>query len=110
MKKILIILLSCFLLLSCDQINEQVKNNKDILYELTNEKQEETFIKNVIQESNFKCVQIGDTHNMIFYKVFVTQKSKNGNFVHEYLVSKYIGYNVSVQEITCYNDSLNNLK
>lgn len=65
-----------------------------------------TFISQVIKNSNFKIVEITTVDNkLVFYKVFVTSKSNNGNYIHELLVTRYIGYNVTVTDLSNYHES-----
>ena len=65
-----------------------------------------TFISQVIKNSNFKIVEITTVdHKLVFYKVFITSKSNNGNYIHELLVTRYVGYNVTVTELGTYHES-----
>lgn len=101
MKKIIAgFLIGICLMLSCGSSSMSDKSfNK---YSST----DNTFISQVIKNSNFKIVEITTVDNkLVFYKVFVTSKSNNGNYIHELLITRYIGYNVTVTELGNYHES-----
>ena len=91
MKKIIVGFLICIcLLLSCGSSSMS----------------DSTFISQIIKNSNFKIAEITTVDNkIVFYKVFVTSKSNNGNYIHELLVTRYIGFNVTVTELGNYHES-----
>lgn len=100
MKKIAVFLISICLILSCGSSSMSDKSfNK---YSST----DSTFISQIIKNSNFKITEITTVDNkIVFYKVFVTSKSNNGNYIHELLVTRYIGFNVTVTELGNYHES-----
>lgn len=101
MKKIIVGFLICIcLMLSCGSSSMSDKSfNK---YSST----DSTFISQIIKNSNFKITEITTIDNkIVFYKVFVTSKSNNGNYIHELLVTRYIGFNVTVTELGNYHES-----
>lgn len=98
MKKILFgILIGICLIISCSSStsNESYNNYKS---------NDSVFISTIVKNSNFKIVEISKVDNIVFYKVYVNSKSHNGNYVHELLVTRYIGYNVTVTELSSYHE------
>ena len=101
MKKIIVgFLIGICLMLSCGSSSMSDKSfNK---YSST----DSTFISQVIKNSNFKIVEITTVdRKLVFYKVFIMSKSNNGNYIHELLVTRYVGYNVTVTELGNYHES-----
>lgn len=101
MKNIIVgFLISICLMLSCGSSSTPDKSfNK---YSST----DSIYISQVIKNSNFKIVEITTVdRKLVFYKIFVTSKSNNGNYIHELLVTKYVGYNVTVTELGNYHES-----
>ena len=96
MKKILIgILIGICFIIACSSTSSDKSYN-------SYKSNDSVFISTIVKNSNFKIVEISKVDHIIFYKVYVTSKSKNGNYIHELLVTRYIGYNVTVTELSSY--------
>lgn len=104
MKKIIVGFLICIcLMLSCGSSSMSDKSFN------TYSSTDSTFVSQIIKNSNFKITEITTVDNkIVFYKVFVTSKSNNGNYIHELLVTRYIGFNVTVTELGNYHESCAN--